>query len=201
MLWNAECSWECPLSVEAKSPRPTAHTRLQKTRNKSLFSATLATSAPIAERFSARAEISLHVQMRHPSLRAESVNSLHSARMTSVRTNRSDAMQRNLQSTSAMTRAIAFGNLSMKRVNIACTVQLSRCVRVRFRRFSNSMRRDKSICDSPEGREAGIRCNPSHRQLCADSDLCKVWRTAQKCQWSRSYFLQRNFPKADVRGS
>ena len=52
-VWNAECSSENPLSTEAKSPRPTAHTQHLKPRNKSRFNATPATSAPIAERFSA----------------------------------------------------------------------------------------------------------------------------------------------------
>jgi hypothetical protein len=51
--WCVECSWENPLSIEAKSPRPTAHTRHHKTRNKSQIGTTSKTSAPIAERFSA----------------------------------------------------------------------------------------------------------------------------------------------------
>lgn len=57
LVWNAECSRESPLSTEAKSPRLTAQTRHLKPRNKSLFSATPDTSAPIAERFSARAPL------------------------------------------------------------------------------------------------------------------------------------------------
>ena len=40
-----ECSSECPLSIEAKSPQPTAHTQLHKTRNKSQISITPKTSA------------------------------------------------------------------------------------------------------------------------------------------------------------
>ena len=55
MVWNAECSSECPLSIEAKSPRPTAHTRHQNPRNKSRVNATPTTSAIIAKRFRARA--------------------------------------------------------------------------------------------------------------------------------------------------
>ncbi|MBL4811371.1 MAG: hypothetical protein JKX69_03190 [Rhodobacteraceae bacterium] len=40
-----ECSWEYPLSIEAKSPRPTAHTQPHKTRNKSQITSTPKTSA------------------------------------------------------------------------------------------------------------------------------------------------------------
>ena len=40
-----ECSWEDPLSIEAKSPRPTAHTRHQNPRNIFLPTATADTSA------------------------------------------------------------------------------------------------------------------------------------------------------------
>jgi hypothetical protein len=54
LVWNAECSWECPLLIEAKSPRSTAHTQLHKTRNIFLSTETADTSAPIAKRFSAR---------------------------------------------------------------------------------------------------------------------------------------------------
>jgi hypothetical protein len=43
--WCVECSWENPLSIEAKSPQPTAHTQLHKTRNKSHLSTTPKTSA------------------------------------------------------------------------------------------------------------------------------------------------------------
>jgi hypothetical protein len=41
LVGNAECSWENPLSIEAKSPRPTAHTRHQTTRNNFPLSETL----------------------------------------------------------------------------------------------------------------------------------------------------------------
>jgi hypothetical protein len=56
LVRNAECSWEYPLSIEAKSPRLIAHTRHQSPCNKSLLSASPATTAPIAKRFSARAQ-------------------------------------------------------------------------------------------------------------------------------------------------
>jgi hypothetical protein len=62
--WTAECSWENPLSIEAKSPRSTAHTQHLKSRNKSHLSATPKTSAPIAERFSARAVSDIRHQGR-----------------------------------------------------------------------------------------------------------------------------------------
>jgi hypothetical protein len=77
LVWNAECSWEYPLSAEAKSPRSTAHTQLHKKRNKSLLNATPATSAPIAKRFSAWA---VHAD-RHEGRRAAVRCCLHQGQL------------------------------------------------------------------------------------------------------------------------
>jgi len=54
-VWNAECSWENPLSIKAKSPQPTAHTQHPKPHNIFLTSTKPAKSASIAKRYSARA--------------------------------------------------------------------------------------------------------------------------------------------------
>lgn len=55
-----ECSSECPLPIEAKSSRSTAHTRLLNPRNKYRSRATSATSAHMAKRFIAGAVSLLH---------------------------------------------------------------------------------------------------------------------------------------------
>jgi hypothetical protein len=77
LVWIAECSSECPLSIEAKSPRPTAHTQHQNPCNKFLCCTTPATSAPIAERFSARAQSVRCCSMHIVVLRADCGPSLH----------------------------------------------------------------------------------------------------------------------------
>jgi hypothetical protein len=45
---------------------------------------------------------------------------------------------------------------------------------------------------------ADIRCAPHQRQLCADSELCKVARTAQNYRSRWPLTLQRSFPEADI---